>query len=325
MTDRVEIEDVVRSEVASPARAGDHDPPTGASPTVTRRGILAGGAAALAAMALPGAASANTLNPVQSRSELDPNGRFAGKVVLITGATSGIGRTTAEAFAREGARVMFCGRREHLGAEVEAGIRGFGGEATYLRADVRSDDDVRAFVDGCAEKYGRIDIAFNNAGIETSRPGPLAEQPLADWMDVMATNATGVFLSMKYEIPHMLGQGGGAIVNMGSVSSHIGYATIGPYNASKHAIWSLTRVASVEYAPRNVRINMVSPGACATPMLDRALRGFETTPEQVAQTIPIRRISTTEEIARVVMFLASDEATTLSGMDVDATGGMLSA
>ncbi len=294
---------------------------------VTRRTLLVGGTAlaGLAALASTQTALANTQQPVQPRpGAADPNGRFAGKVMLVTGATSGIGRTTAEAFAREGARVFFCGRREQLGAEVEAGIRAQGGEATYLRADIRDPAQVQSLVDGGVARYGRLDVAFNNAGIETPRPAPLVEQTLEDWQDVMTTNATGVFLSMKFEIPHMLRQGGGAIVNTGSVSSHVGYGIIGPYNASKHAIWSLTRVASLEYAAQNIRVNMVSPGAAATPMLDRALKGFGVTPDQVAQTIPIRRISTTEEIARLVMFLAGDEATTLSGMDIDATGGMLS-
>ena len=297
----------------------------GARTAATRRQLLAGGAAAVAIAMLPATGNANTGQPVQPRrGPADAQGRFAGKVVLVTGATSGIGRTTAEAFAREGARVMFCGRREGLGAEVETGIRAFGGEATYRRADVRVEADVRALIDACVERYGRIDVAFNNAGVETSRPGPLADQPLDDWHNVLTTNATGVFVSMKYEIPQMLQQGGGVIVNTGSVSSHVGWPLIGPYNASKHAVWSLTRVASLEYAPRNIRVNMVSPGAAATPMLERALVGFGTTPEAVAQTIPIRRISTPEEIARIVLFLASDEASTLSGMDVDATGGMLS-
>jgi NAD(P)-dependent dehydrogenase (short-subunit alcohol dehydrogenase family) len=297
----------------------------GRADNATRRQILAGGAAALALAALPTAVRANTRQPVQPRGgPADSGGRFAGKVVLITGATSGIGRTTAEAFAGEGASVLFCGRREGLGAEVEAGIRAFGGEATYRRADVRVESDVQGLVNACVERYGRIDIAFNNAGVETTQPGPLAEQPLDDWLNVITTNATGVFLSMKHEISQMLRQGGGVIVNTGSVSSHVGWPLIGPYNASKHAVWSLTRVASLEYAPHNIRVNMVSPGAAATPMLERALIGFKTTPEAVAQTIPIRRTSTTEEIARVVMFLASDDASTLSGMDIDATGGMLS-
>jgi NAD(P)-dependent dehydrogenase (short-subunit alcohol dehydrogenase family) len=321
----VMVEDQITSDTSAQHMLEGSVPSRGLS-YLNRRQILAGGAAALAAATLAATrpASANTQQPVQPRADFHADGRFTGKVILITGATSGIGRTTAEAFAREGAKVLFCGRREQLGADVEAGIRGFGGEATYRRADVRLEEDVRALVDACVGTYGRIDVAFNNAGIETPRPKPLAEQSFDDWRDVMETNATGVFLSMKYEIPQMLRQSGGTIINTGSVSSHVGYATIAPYNASKHAIWSLTRVASLEYAPLNIRVNMVSPGAAATPMLDRALVGFGTTPEQIAQTIPIRRISTTEEIARLVLFLASEEASTLSGMDIDATGGMLS-
>lgn len=224
----------------------------------------------------------------------------------------------------EGVRVFFCGRREQLGREVEAGIRERGGDATYMVADVREDAQVQAFVDGCVDTYGRLAIAFNNAGIETPTPAPLAEHDTAVWDDVQATNARGVFLSMKYEIPHMLAQGGGIVVNTGSVSSHVGYGIIAPYNASKHAVWSLTRVASLDYAPQNIRVNMVSPGACDTPMLERALAGFGTTMEEIASTIPIGRITTPEEIARIVMFLSSDDASTLSGMDIDATGGMLS-
>lgn len=305
------------------ARLDDDGMDTSAA-TISRRRVLAGGAAGLGALAIATTARANTQNPPEpGTGRADPNGRFAGKVVLITGATSGIGRVTAEAFAREGASVYFCGRREQLGAEVETGIRGFGGEATYLRTDVREEEQVRAFVGGCVATYGRIDVAFNNAGVETPTPLPLAEQGVADWDNVLRTNARGVFLSLKYEIPHLLRQGGGIIVNTGSVSSHVGYATIAPYNASKHAIWSLTRCASLDYAAQNIRVNMVSPGACDTPMLERALRGFGVTQDEIARTIPIRRITTAEEIARIVMYLASDDATTLSGMDIDATGGML--
>jgi len=307
-----------------------------ANQTLDRRAVLRAGAATGLVATLAAATISATAQPAQgtpantqsppppSEGPANPNGRFGGKVVLITGATSGIGKTTAHAFAREGARVYFCGRRQELGRANEAEIRAFGGEATYLRADVRVPEQVQAFVDGCVETYGRIDVAFNNAGIETPTAAPLADQSLADWQDVLTTNATGCFLSMKAEIPHLLNQGGGVIVNTGSVSSHVGYATISPYNASKHAIWSLTRCAALEYAAQNIRVNMVSPGACDTPMLDRALQDFGVTKEEVAETISIGRITTPEEIARIVLFLSSDDASTLSGMDVDATAGMLS-
>ncbi|KAB8314714.1 SDR family oxidoreductase [Tolypothrix campylonemoides VB511288] len=242
--------------------------------------------------------------------------------MLITGATSGIGEGTAYAFAKEGAKVFFCGRRENLGKQVEAKIKGFGGEATYMQADVRKEEDVKAFIDACVKKYGRIDIAFNNAGIE-SKPATIAERSLEEWMDLMNTNATGVFLSMKYELPHMLRQGGGVIVNNASVSGHVGFATIAPYSASKHAVISLTKVAALEYADKNIRVNSVSPGAVDTPMLRRALAAWKTDFKAVSQDYPIKRIVNTEEIARAVMWLSSDDASCITGMDVDATGGYL--
>lgn len=293
---------------------------------ITRRGVLARGgtlAAAGLALTLPWAARANTQDPPEPKEgRADAQGRFAGKVVLITGATSGIGQTTANAFAKEGAKVFFCGRREELGRANEAEIRAFGGEATYLRADVREEGQVQAFVDGCVDAYGRIDIAFNNAGIE-SPPATLAEQTLDTWLNVMTTNATGVFLSMKYELPHMLRQGGGVIVNNASVSGHVGYATIAPYNASKHAIMSLTKVAALEYADKNIRVNSISPGAVDTPMLRRALAAWNLTLEEVAQGIPVKRIATAEEMARAVMWLSTDEASAVVGTDLDVTSGML--
>ncbi|MBA3569975.1 MAG: SDR family NAD(P)-dependent oxidoreductase [Pyrinomonadaceae bacterium] len=212
---------------------------------ISRREII--GAIGLTALAATGDAVAQTLRPVEAAAgRASTNGRFKEKVVLITGATSGIGESTAYAFAREGARVFFCGRREELGRQVESRIKGFGGEATYIRADVRREEDVRSFVDGCVKKYARIDVAFNNAGVEAVAAN-LAEQRLENFLNVMTTNATGVFLSMKYEIPVMLRQGGGVIVNNASVSAHDGYALISPYSASKHAIVGLTKCAALEY------------------------------------------------------------------------------
>ena len=193
------------------------------------------------------------------------------------------------------------------------------GEATYLRADVRREEDVKNFVDACVRKYGRVNIAFNNAGIESS-PSAIAEKSAEEWNNVMATNSTGVFLSMKYELPVMLKQGG-AIINNASVSSHVGFATISPYSASKHAVLSLTKVAALEYSDKNIRVNSISPGAVDTPMLRRALAAWNTNFETVAKDYPLKRIVQPEEIARAVMFLASDEATCIVGMDVDATGG----
>lgn len=295
----------------------------------TRRRILTTGAIAATGLATAvSAGKASTPNPADHSPEPvvvqgnNTDGRFAGKVVLITGATSGIGEATARAFAAEGAVVHFCGRRETLGEQVAQSIRDTGGQATYQRADVRVEADVKAFVENCVAQYGRLDIAFNNAGIESS-PNTIAERSLEDWMDVMTTNATGVFLSMRHEIPHMLRQGGGVIVNNSSVSGHVGFATIAPYNASKHAVISLTKVAALEYSDKNIRVNSIAPGAVDTPMLRRALAAWNTNFEAIAQEYPIQRIVMPEEIARSVMFLSSDEASCIVGMDLDATGGYL--
>ena len=293
---------------------------------LTRRRIMLGGAGLAGLATASGVGYQVKANTQQSvapqQGPANPDGKFADKVVLITGATSGIGEATAQAFAHEGAIVHFCGRREALGEQIARSIREAGGQATYQKADVRVEQNVKAFVDGCIERYGRIDIAFNNAGIESS-PKTIAERSLQEWMDVMMTNATGVFLSMKYELPHMLRQGGGVIVNNGSVSSHVGFATIAPYSASKHAVASLTKVAALEYADKNIRVNSVSPGAVDTPMLRRALAAWNTKLEAVAQDYPIKRIVKAEEIARAVLWLSSDEATCITGIDVDATGGYL--
>jgi len=291
---------------------------------VTRRRMLTVGAVGAAGLAAAAAGTqANTQRPVAPKpGKANPDGKFKDKVVLITGATSGIGEATARAFAQEGAKVYFCGRREALGEKVAQAIRASGGQATYQKADVRQESEVKAFVDGCVQKYGRIDIAFNNAGIE-SLPGTIAEHSLETWTNVMTTNATGAFLSMKYELPVMLKQGGGVIVNNASVSSHVGFATISPYSASKHAIASLTKVAALEYSDKNIRVNSISPGAVDTPMLRRALAAWKTDFKTVAQDYPLKRIVKPEEIVRAVMWLSSDEASCIVGMDMDATGGYL--
>ncbi|WP_090933470.1 SDR family NAD(P)-dependent oxidoreductase [Nonomuraea jiangxiensis] len=287
--------------------------------TPSRRNLLTAGATAVAATALStGTALAAGTTPAPQRTR----DRFAGKVVLITGATSGIGEATARAFAAEGATVFFCGRREALGNQVAASIRAAGGKATFRRADVREEDQVRDFVEACARRHGRIDIAVNNAGIESPRAVRLHEQTLADLEAVWRTNAAGVFLAMKYELPRML-ERGGAIVNTASVSAEVGWATIAPYNASKHAVASLTKVAGLEYAADGIRVNALAPGAVDTPMLRRAAEAFGVTYEQIAQDYPIKRIVGADEIARVVMFLASDDSSAVVGHDLDTTGGYL--
>jgi NAD(P)-dependent dehydrogenase (short-subunit alcohol dehydrogenase family) len=298
--------------------------------SISRRSFIETGAAGLGAVALAGSAVGQTSSSNGSNANrANPTGKFGGRVVLITGATSGIGEGAAYAFAREGARVFICGRRENLGSQVEARIKSAGGEATYLRADVRREEDVKKFVDACVQKYGRIDIAFNNAGIATQRSVPTAEQPSADYADVMTTNAFGVFYSMKYELPYLTrnepwGAYGtrGVVINNASTSGHRGYARISPYSASKHAIIGLTRCAALEYGSQGVRINSISPGGVDTPMRDRAYESQGIKDPPPVPNIP-RRVNTVEEMADVVMFLASDAASSLVGTDLDVTGGNL--
>lgn len=293
---------------------------------LTRRQMMLQGSLGIAglttAIAL-GKAQANTQRPVAPKTgKANSNGKFAGKVVLITGATSGIGKATAQAFAKEGASVHFCGRREALGEKVAQEINAQGGRASYQKADVRNEQDVKSFIDTCVQKYGRIDIAFNNAGIE-SPPKTIAEMTLDEWNNVMTSNVTGVFLSMKYEIPVMLRQGHGIIVNTASVGGHQGFSNIAPYGASKAGLMSLTRTGAMELTGKNIRVNSFSPGAVDTPMLRRALSSWGITTEAEAKNYPINRLATAEEMARVVMWLSSDDATIMVGTDIDATGGYL--
>jgi NAD(P)-dependent dehydrogenase (short-subunit alcohol dehydrogenase family) len=289
---------------------------------VSRRSLLAAAGFGLAATAAAGAATANTLNPAALSGNADPNGRFAGKVVLITGATYGIGQTTAEAFAREGARVAFCGRTEDLGRQVEAGIREAGGEAAYIRADVRDPAQVERFVNEAVGRYGRLDIAFNNAGVFMP---PLEVQDLSieQYRNLIATNLDGVFYAMKYELPVMRRQGSGVIVNMASVSGHRGFAHTPHYSASKHGVIGLTKAAAVANAKHNIRIVSLSPLAVDTPMLRESFAFQNLTYEQAAPNFVTPRIMKTDEIARAVMFLAAEESTFVAGMDLDVTGGQL--
>jgi NAD(P)-dependent dehydrogenase (short-subunit alcohol dehydrogenase family) len=286
-----------------------------------RRGFLTA-AASMGAWAAT-TAQANTRQPPQPAIGLaNARGRFAGQVVLVTGGNAGIGEATARAFAMEGARVAFNGRREALGREVERSISERGGQALYVRSDVRDEAQMKAFADAVLARWGRIDIAFNNAGIAVPRPLPLHEQPLQVWEDIYATNVRGVFLSMKVEIPPMLKQGSGVIINMASVGAYLGYPTIGPYGSSKAAVVQMTRHAAREYGSRNIRVVSISPGGVDTDMRRKALSDQGRDPQSPPPNIP-QRITTVEEMARTVMFLASDEASAITGTDIDVTAGQM--
>ncbi|MEL6980414.1 MAG: SDR family oxidoreductase, partial [Pseudomonadota bacterium] len=215
-----------RADAAS-TRAAPRDP--------SRRALLWGAAAAGAATAASaGAALADSMNPAAAPTSVNPKGRFAGKVIAVTGGNSGIGAATVRAFALEGAQVMFCARRDALGRKVEAEIRALGGDVTWKRTDVREPAEVEAFIKATVATYGRIDVLFNNAGIFMT-PGALEEIAVENFRDMMATNVDGVFYGMKHALPEMKRQGGGVIVNMASVAAHRGFGATAHYNASKHA------------------------------------------------------------------------------------------
>ncbi|MDY6899936.1 MAG: glucose 1-dehydrogenase [Cyanobacteriota bacterium] len=289
-----------------------------------RKAISLGTAASAASLATAFAAStaqSNTQQPIASTTgQVNPNGQFSEKVVLITGATSGIGEAAARAFATEGAIVHFCGRREKLGNQVAQSIEASGGKATYQKADVREEGDVKALIDSCVKRYGRIDIAFNNAGIDRP-PALLADTTTEVWDDIMNTNVRGIFLAMKYEIPQMLQQESGIIVNMSSIGGHRVFPNISPYHASKYAVEAITKGAAKEYAEQNIRVNAIAPGLVETAMTERVVRDWNVTREELASGYPINRISTPEEQVRVVMFMCSPEASYITGAIVSVDGG----
>jgi NAD(P)-dependent dehydrogenase (short-subunit alcohol dehydrogenase family) len=239
-------------------------------------------------------------------------------VVLITGALTGIGRATAFAFAQEGSRVVISGRRDDAGALVTQ-LRALGAEAEFVRADVRREDDVRNLVDKTVERFGRLDVAVNNAGTE-GQPGPLTEQSAETYAATFDTNVLGTILSLKHEMRVMLAQGHGSIVNLSSTMGSRGAAGASMYVASKHAVEGLTKAAALEGAAAGVRVNAVAPGPVDTELLNR----FTGTAERkagAAATVPMKRLGTPEEIAQAIVFLASDKADYLTGQIIGVNGG----
>jgi NAD(P)-dependent dehydrogenase (short-subunit alcohol dehydrogenase family) len=240
-------------------------------------------------------------------------------VILITGALTGIGRATALAFAKDGATVVVSGRREAEGKAFENELRSLGAEAAFVLADVRHEGDVRNLVDQAAGRFGRLDVAVNNAGTE-GQPGPLTEQTLDNYAGMFDTNVLGTFLSLKHELRVMQPQGSGSIINVSSTMGERGAANLALYTASKHAVEGLTKSASLEAAPFGVRVNAVAPGPTETAMLDR-LTG---TPDRKAAfyaAVPLKRGAKPEEIADAIVFLASDQASFITGQIIRINGG----
>lgn len=245
---------------------------------------------------------------------------FDGKVALVTGGGVGIGRTTALAFAREGAKVVIGNRSVERGEEVVKAIQVGGGEASFLRTDVISEDDVRALVEHAVSTYGRLDVAFNNAGVE-GLVTPLADQTDDNFRYVMDINVKGVWLSMKYQIPQMLETGGGAIVNNSSVAGLVGFPGLGIYCASKHAVMGLTKCAALEYSAQGIRVNTVNPAVIDTAMVDRLAESLETTKDDLSTLHPIGRIGQVDEVANAVLWLCSEKSSFVTGTDLCVDGG----
>ncbi len=249
-------------------------------------------------------------------------GRLEGKVTLITGAGAGIGRATALACACEGARLVVADRVVAGGQETVAMIEQAGGEATFVQVDVTQADEVEALVAQVVATYGRIDCAHNNAGIE-GQLARTADYPEDDWDRVIAVNLKGVWLCMKHEIPPMLQQGGGAIVNTASLAGLVGARRLSAYVASKHGVVGLTKTAALEYAKAGIRINAVCPGIIHTSMVERMY--LDQRPELEARLIatePIGRLGQPEEVAQAVLWLCSDAASFVTGHTMTVDGGL---
>jgi NAD(P)-dependent dehydrogenase (short-subunit alcohol dehydrogenase family) len=240
-------------------------------------------------------------------------------VVLITGGLTGIGRAAALAFAKKGAKVVVAGRRDEAGQALAKELRAFGSEAEFVRADVRKEDDVRALVDQTVARFGRLDVAVNNAGTE-GKPGPVTEQTAETYAATFDTNVLGVILSMKHEVRVMQGQGSGSVINISSTNGHKGVAGASLYAGSKHAVEGLTKSVALEIAKSGIRVNAVSPGPTDTGMLDR-FAGTSAKKAALTTTVPMGRLGLSEDVAKAIIFLASDEAAFITGHILSVDGG----
>ena len=241
------------------------------------------------------------------------------QVVLITGALTGIGRAAALAFAQDSARLVVSGRHEEAGQALADELRGLGAEALFVRSDVRRDAEMDQLVQQVVARFGRLDVAVNNAGTEGS-PGPVTQLTDADYAAIFDTNVLGTLLSMKHELRVMQAQGGGSIINLSSTMGGRGAANMALYTGSKHAVEGITKSAALEAAPFHVRVNAVSPGPTETGMLDR----LADTPEKKAAfyaAVPLKRGGRAQEVADAIVFLASDKASFITGEILHVNGG----
>jgi NAD(P)-dependent dehydrogenase (short-subunit alcohol dehydrogenase family) len=245
---------------------------------------------------------------------------MAAPVILITGALTGIGRATAFAFAKDGATVVVSGRRDAEGKALEVKLRSLGADAGFILADVRHEDDVRNLVEQTVARFGRLDVAVNNAGTE-GKPGPVTDQTPDGYTSMFDTNVLGTILSLKHELRVMQPQGSGSIVNISSTMGERGAANLSLYTASKHAVEGLTKSAALEAAAFGVRVNAVAPGPTETGMLDRLTGGTPGKKAAFYAAVPLKRGAKPEEIADAIVFLASGKASFITGQIVRINGG----
>lgn len=247
-------------------------------------------------------------------------GKFLDKVVLVTGAASGIGKATALAFAREGARLVLADLDGERGEATAVQARALGAEALFVRTDISSGQEVERLVESALATYGRLDCAHNNAGIEGTRI-PSADLDEKDFQKIIDINLKGTWLCMKHELKAMLANGGGSIVNTASVAGCVGLAGLSAYTASKHGIVGLTRAASLEYAKKNIRINAICPGPIKTPMVENVVKASPQLEATILALEPVGRLGEPEEVASAVLFLSSDDASFMTGHAMVVDGG----
>lgn len=243
-------------------------------------------------------------------------------VVVITGALTGIGRATALAYARQNARVVVSGRHQDLGEQLVKELETLGAEAEFVKADIRFDEEVRDLMDHAVERFGRIDVAFNNAGTE-GLPGPVTDVTDEAYDATFDTNVKGTLLSLKHEFRVMQAHGGGSIVNISSTYGQMGFPNSTLYVGSKHAVIGITKAAALEGAPHSIRVNAVAPGFTQTAMYER-VTGNEAVRKAVTSVLPMRRAGTPDEIADAVIYLGSDKSTYVTGQTLTLDGGLMS-
>jgi NAD(P)-dependent dehydrogenase (short-subunit alcohol dehydrogenase family) len=249
--------------------------------------------------------------------------RLTRKSIIITGAASGIGEAAALLFAKEGADLLLADWDGERGEKVATAAKQAGAKAVFVKTDVSKVDEVKAMVAAVAREYGRLDVIFNNAGVEGEMNKPTADCTLENWDRVIAINLSGVFYGMKFAIPEMLKAGGGSIINTASVAGLVGFAGIPAYCAAKGGVVQLSRCAALEYATQNIRVNVICPGVIWTPMVERATGGSDEARKAFTSFEPVGRLGTADEVAQVALFLASDESSFCTGAPFIVDGGFV--